>query len=68
MSVAHSAWYAFGHLSLGDWKEPQLRFISWMNEEPPPPKPTRQADVIIAHIWRISAWALRVLENLRGGD
>jgi hypothetical protein len=62
---AHVAWYAFKHLSYGDWKEPQTRLIGWLTAPPPPLPPTRRLDALIAHIWRMSPWTLRVMEHMR---
>ena len=65
MQLAHSVWYAFRHLSLGDWKEEQSRLMDWLMAEPPPLPPTRRLDALIGVIWGASYWSMQVLEQMR---
>jgi hypothetical protein len=65
MRVAHQFWYAFKYLDLGQWGEEQTRLITWLEKKPPPVPPTRRLDAVIAMIWRVSDWAMEVMENLR---
>ena len=66
MSVTHSAWLAFKHLSLAKWGENERRLAKWMMPvDPPPVPPTRLLDYVINRLWRGSNWLQLIMRDLR---
>jgi hypothetical protein len=64
ISIVHSAWYMFKHLSLGEWGENERKMAKWLMEELPPLPPTRRLDDVIASLWHVSPWAYRVITGM----
>ena len=66
MSITHSAWYAFKHLSMAKWGDNEARLAKWMMPaEPKPVPPTRLLDYVINRLWRGSEWFQLVMSDLR---
>jgi hypothetical protein len=65
MSVVHSIWYMFKHLSMMQWGANERRLAKWLMPDNTPPEPTRRLDDILAVLWGSSAFAFTVMFSLQ---